>query len=262
MGNDIGLSAQGEDVEGDTISYEWSATGGSIADASAPQTTYTCGAVGKHSITITVSDDDGVYCTDEWTVPVTCVDGDGGTGGAGGDGGGTGGTGGTAPPCDGPACLFCPASALDPTVGALFPDGLLLPIDFTAVPDQPLVQGATESVTMSATSFLGPLPVSVVATLSAASNTTYDVVAGGSGTADVPVPVQTVEGTTLMIDAGTGAGAFTPDSDATDVVVRLTSAVFDMTVTDPLTLPLLLDASPTGECVMLGDGVSLMVTAP
>lgn len=583
VGNDIALSAQGEDVEGDAISYEWSATGGSIANAGAQQTTYTCGVVGTHSVTISVSDDGGVHCTDEWTVPVTCEDGDGGAGGTGGDGGvggmggmpegactneadgavydalafvdgkgqassgtdaasaiasecvrgsvsstppvagcgaelsaiigcatarppncppekvqavatcvenctqdtisqitgdtlsnacaecyganaacgvaecavecvadaaapicvncradqgctpefeacsgGSGGSGGTAPPCNGPACLFCPASALDPTVGALypdglnvpipfgafsngpvirgetteifldasgamvyfpvpvtatiaaghtstyqatsggsgvatipvpgqtvtgsdlffdvgvgsgaftpgsnatdmvvrltstvidmtiteplllpvlldaspsgpcemtgvgvtipvvppaptcddpaclfcpataldptvgalFPDGLLVPIHFTAVPDQPLVQGVTESVTMSATSVLGPLPVAVAATVSAASSTTYEVVAGGSGTADIPVPTQTVAGMTLTIDAGTGGGAFTPDGDATDVVVRLTSAVFDATITDPITLPLVLDASPTGSCVMLGDGVSLMV---
>jgi hypothetical protein len=163
------------------------------------------------------------------------------------------------PSCEDPACLFCPPEALDPTVAALFPDGLNVPIDLTAVPDQPLVQGATELVTMSATSVVGPLPVAVEATLSAASTTTYDVVAGGSGTADVPVPAQTVTGTTLSIDAGSGAGAFTADGNATDILVRLTSAVFDMTITQPLTLPLVLDASPTGDCVMTGHGVSLMV---
>ena len=98
VGNDIDLSAQGEDVEGDPISYQWSASGGSIADPSAQDTTYTCEEVGEQIITITVSDDDGVYCMDDWAVPVTCVDGDGGTGGSGGAGGeaGTGGVGGEA----------------------------------------------------------------------------------------------------------------------------------------------------------------------
>ena len=101
VGNDIDLSAQGEDVEGDPISYQWSASGGSIADPSAQDTTYTCQEVGEQIITITVSDDDGVYCMDDWAVSVTCVDGDGGTGGSGGAGGaggeaGAGGAGGEA----------------------------------------------------------------------------------------------------------------------------------------------------------------------
>jgi len=101
VGNDIDLSAQGEDVEGDPISYQWSASGGSIADPSAQDTTYTCEEVGEQIITITVSDDDGVYCMDDWAVSVTCVDGDGGTGGSGGAGGaggeaGAGGVGGEA----------------------------------------------------------------------------------------------------------------------------------------------------------------------
>jgi phosphodiesterase/alkaline phosphatase D-like protein len=73
IGNDIDLSALGEDVEGDDISYAWSATGGSIDDASAQATTYTCEVAGEHTITITVSDDDGEYCMDDWTVSVTCV---------------------------------------------------------------------------------------------------------------------------------------------------------------------------------------------
>ena len=68
--------------------------GGSIGDASAADTSYTCEEVGEQSITITVSDDPD--CMDDWTVAVTCVDGDGGMGGSGGDGGagGQGGMGG------------------------------------------------------------------------------------------------------------------------------------------------------------------------
>ena len=61
VGNDIDLSAQGEDVEGDDISYVWTASGGTIADASAQETTYTCDAIGEQLITITVSDDGGVW---------------------------------------------------------------------------------------------------------------------------------------------------------------------------------------------------------
>ncbi|MBW2718793.1 MAG: hypothetical protein JRD94_09630, partial [Deltaproteobacteria bacterium] len=49
-----------------------------IGDPNAQETTYTCAEVGDHSITITISDDDFEYCMDDWTVPVTCVEGDGG----------------------------------------------------------------------------------------------------------------------------------------------------------------------------------------
>jgi hypothetical protein len=100
VGNDIDLSAEGKDTEGDAIAYAWSATGGTVADPSAQQTTYTCEEEGSQTITITVSDDGFDHCTADWTVAVTCV-GDGGMGGAGGDGGaggsaGEGGMGGSA----------------------------------------------------------------------------------------------------------------------------------------------------------------------
>ena len=73
VGNDIDLSAMGNDDDGDPIKYSWSGTGGSIADPDAGSTTYTCGEVGEQTITITISDDDFEHCTDDWTVPVTCV---------------------------------------------------------------------------------------------------------------------------------------------------------------------------------------------
>jgi hypothetical protein len=77
VGNDIDLSAMGEDAEGDDITYLWTGTGGDIDDPSAKATTYTCEEVGKHSVTITVSDDGFDYCMDSWTTAVTCVEGDG-----------------------------------------------------------------------------------------------------------------------------------------------------------------------------------------
>ena len=77
VGNDIDLSAMGEDAEGDNITYIWTGTGGDIDDPNAMDTTYTCEEVGKHSVTITVSDDGGEYCRDFWTTVVTCVAGDG-----------------------------------------------------------------------------------------------------------------------------------------------------------------------------------------
>ena len=78
VGNDIDLSAQTIDVEGDEVTIVWSATGGSIGDSNAAQTTYTCAEVGDQAITVTVSDDDFEYCMDSWSVRVTCVLGDGG----------------------------------------------------------------------------------------------------------------------------------------------------------------------------------------
>ena len=78
VGNDISLSAQAFDEEGDAIHYIWTGAGGSIADPSAASTTYTCQDVGDHTVTIMVTDND-VYCRmATWTIPVTCVEGDGG----------------------------------------------------------------------------------------------------------------------------------------------------------------------------------------
>jgi len=73
VGNDIDLSAQATDAEDDSIQYLWTTLSGSIADPSAPNTTYTCEEIGDHDITITVSDDDFDWCNDSWTVYVTCV---------------------------------------------------------------------------------------------------------------------------------------------------------------------------------------------
>ena len=74
VGNDIDLTAMANDDDDDPIAYLWTGTGGSIADPNAASTTYTCGEVGGHEITITVSDDDFEFCTDDLTVPVTCVE--------------------------------------------------------------------------------------------------------------------------------------------------------------------------------------------
>jgi hypothetical protein len=78
VGNDISLDAQAVDVEQDDIEFLWTAEGGTIADANAASTTYTCDSVGEGSVTITVSDDGFDYCDHSWTVAVTCVEGDGG----------------------------------------------------------------------------------------------------------------------------------------------------------------------------------------
>ena len=95
VGQVILVRSQGEDAEGDTLVYAWSADGGTFANPSAADTFYTCEETGNHQLTISVTDDDADDCIDSWTVDVTCVD-DNGTGGTGGTGasGGTGGTGG------------------------------------------------------------------------------------------------------------------------------------------------------------------------
>jgi hypothetical protein len=74
VGNDIDLSATGEDREGDPIEYAWTGSGGSIADPSAASTTYTCEEAGEQMIAVTISDDGFGHCMDDWTVPVTCVE--------------------------------------------------------------------------------------------------------------------------------------------------------------------------------------------
>jgi hypothetical protein len=94
IGNQIDVFAMAVDTEGDPIEYRWTGTGGSFADASARETTYTCLQPGEQTITITVSDDGFDYCTCDHTVDVVCVDG-GGTGGTGGSAG-EGGMGGSA----------------------------------------------------------------------------------------------------------------------------------------------------------------------
>ncbi|NNK07259.1 MAG: hypothetical protein HKP50_08125 [Myxococcales bacterium] len=90
IGNQIDVLAIIADVEGDPIEYRWTGTGGTFADPSAAATTFTCQALGNHTITITASDDGFDYCTCDWTVDVTCVEGAGGSGGAGGSAGESG----------------------------------------------------------------------------------------------------------------------------------------------------------------------------
>jgi hypothetical protein len=99
IGNEIIVSSQAEDVEGNPIEYSWTADRGPFANPSASATFYTCEQTGDDQLTISVTDDGFKHCVDSWTVDVTCVDGGGtgGTGGMGGTGGSaaTGGDGGT-----------------------------------------------------------------------------------------------------------------------------------------------------------------------
>ena len=70
----IEVQASGRDTDGDTVAYRWNATGGSFADPSDAETSFTCGEAAAETIAIGVSDDDFEHCIDNWTVDVRCVD--------------------------------------------------------------------------------------------------------------------------------------------------------------------------------------------
>jgi len=187
--------------------------------------------------------------------------GSGGTAGAGGIGG-TGGTGGIDPndPCLGqPACIVCPQEALPPDVAPLLPEGLRVPVDFTATPEGEVVQGATVSIAIDA-EIVVALPVPAEGTINEGSTSTYVATVGGDGAADVIIPEQELSGQDLVIDGGTGSGELTVDANATDLVVGLDSVLVDLSVTDPAELELVLDASPSGDCSIEGEGVIIPVT--
>ena len=56
VGNEIDLSALGEDAEGDDVEYLWTAEGGTIDDPTAAETTFTCvtGVSGSGKSTLVV----------------------------------------------------------------------------------------------------------------------------------------------------------------------------------------------------------------
>ncbi|MEM8606610.1 MAG: hypothetical protein AAGF92_05870 [Myxococcota bacterium] len=165
IGNDIDLQAEAVDREGDPLEYFWSASGGSIANPSSPDTTYTCGQEGQQFVRIQVSDAD--HCVDEWTVPVTCVD-RGGTGGTGGGTGGSGGTGGFAGTGGSAGCeSTCGTFNEFPNGGPVdggFLDcdvmGIPIPLEFdlTAISQQPIAPGQSEITS----AFQTIIPASVV----------------------------------------------------------------------------------------------------
>lgn len=73
VGNAIDLFSDAIDDEGDTITYVWSGSGGTIANPNAPATRYTCDVPGAHQLRVVVSDDDFTHCMSEWTVDIACV---------------------------------------------------------------------------------------------------------------------------------------------------------------------------------------------
>jgi len=99
-----------------------------------------------------------------------------------------------------------------------------------------------------------------VATVNEVSTTIYMATTGRSGTLDIPIPEQTLMGTDLIINAGSGSGPFVADADATELVIELNSAVIDISVTSPAPISLKLDASANGDCTVVGDGVTIPVS--
>jgi hypothetical protein len=69
-GEDVHLKSMPTDVNGDALTYQWTATSGTFVDSHAPNTTYHCGALGTVTITYTVSD--GI-CDDVVQFQITCT---------------------------------------------------------------------------------------------------------------------------------------------------------------------------------------------
>ena len=74
QGSTVDVRATGSDEEGDAIAYRWTAEGGSFADPSKAETTFTCGETIEEAIAIEVSDDNFAHCVDTWTVAVRCIE--------------------------------------------------------------------------------------------------------------------------------------------------------------------------------------------
>jgi hypothetical protein len=72
VGGDIDVSVAATDEDGGPITYSWTGTGGSFADPTAQDTTYTCETAGKQSITVIVSDAEACMIT--WTAQVDCLE--------------------------------------------------------------------------------------------------------------------------------------------------------------------------------------------
>jgi hypothetical protein len=98
VGTSIALTGSAHDTDGDTLTYSWQATGGTLDNASAQNPNFTCVTPGAASITLTVSDGDpNPACAGTLTAQVTC----------------TGSIGGVVT-----SELFVPGSATDPAVQA------------------------------------------------------------------------------------------------------------------------------------------------
>lgn len=105
VGGAIALSATAHDADSSpaALTYQWTATGGTLSDAAAPNPTFTCASPGAATITLVASDGDTQPgCAATMTAQVTC----------------TGMVSGVVQ-----SALFIPGSATDPTVKAGYYQG-------------------------------------------------------------------------------------------------------------------------------------------
>lgn len=77
VGEDISLAAFASDADGDAVTYEWTASVGSVTDADQSNAVYTCIAAGDVVLTLSVKDnvvaaDDQSVCDTQTNVTVTC----------------------------------------------------------------------------------------------------------------------------------------------------------------------------------------------
>ncbi|HEX3849484.1 MAG TPA: hypothetical protein VGF76_01735 [Polyangiaceae bacterium] len=71
VGGQINVSADATDVDMNTLTFAWTATGGSFVDATAKTTKYNCSAGGPQTLTVSVSDGQG--CVTTQTAQVSCT---------------------------------------------------------------------------------------------------------------------------------------------------------------------------------------------
>jgi hypothetical protein len=74
VGSSIALTAAAHDLDGGPgpITYAWTATGGSLTNASTANATFTCTAAGTFTATVAITDGNPA-CTDSLSVGVTCT---------------------------------------------------------------------------------------------------------------------------------------------------------------------------------------------
>ncbi|HLK93028.1 MAG TPA: hypothetical protein VKZ18_24250 [Polyangia bacterium] len=77
-GGSLSVAATASDPDsGDVLSFAWSATAGTFADATAPTTDYVCTTAGNETLVLTVDDHhQPAPCQVTFLVPVTCLSGD------------------------------------------------------------------------------------------------------------------------------------------------------------------------------------------
>jgi hypothetical protein len=76
VGSSIALTASGHDTDAgpSALSYAWTATSGTFANAAAATTSFTCTAAGPATLTLALSDGDpAASCADHLSVTVTCT---------------------------------------------------------------------------------------------------------------------------------------------------------------------------------------------